>query len=608
MPEHALMNSTSLNRAGYGRAVLAALTGRDPAREEIVAAAVNDESRWTEIKNGAAALTFPELARALKGLQEAGHEAVLRDKNKEKNFLARTFNYFVPKTPFDQKEFYDFLRNSEDAAETVRGQLHKLREESKAKSGFLSTAFNIFSAEKPLEKIVTDVNEFAQYCVKNRISFEPRKGHLVEGEGFLQKNRFLIAAVGGALTGAVGIDPTAVSPEVASYPGFFFSKILPAFVVPFTALSLFKTASREGAAKDSLLFARFAMTMTLGAALSIGLVNAEKHLGLIGSAHMEEGAAAAQLAEDKATGFNPAEYMMDGVKLGVGAGVAYGMARYLRRRREGENAGENEFGIGGALVDASNFMSRQFNDIVTFGGVPAIYLLLGQTIAQKGFGEFGHYGGLYATAFGSMGLAMAMIGAGFYKSGVRNKQDWQAVYSVAKQGFCTSSSAATIDTIRDSLKHFGVSEKTRDLTPLATAFHMFGPTVCLGAIALYANAYYGHDQTLLEQAETLSLVIASMLAVRGVPTANAAMLSPVLHKNGLLTEKQIGTMSAAIMGPDRLLDMCETAVNTTADLLVLKWHDNSKWADNIARTKNGLMKAFPVFSRDCNEPPPEPRP
>lgn len=594
MPEHALMDSSSLNRGGYGRAVLAALTGGDPAREEIVAAAVNDNPRWDDIRNHRAALTFPELIRALEALHEAGFETGE-----------------VQGDPLLQKSFFDTLRRNADDAKQMAAQLEKLRETAKAEKGFLKIAFNLFSAGKPLEKILADIGTFAEYCNENNITFDAAAERLIAGKKpetvwhktahHLYEFRFLIAAVAGGTAGALGLNPADASPELAAYPGVFFSKVLPAFVVPFTALSLFKTASRDDAVKDSLLFGRFGLSMALGAALSMSVINAEKYMGWVGpdskpavetvltAATPESGKATSVLAS-AFENINPSAYMLDGVGLGLGGGIAYGVARYLRRRRGDGNAGENEFGIGKGLVKASNFMDSQFGNVITYGGIPAIGLLLSQTIAEKGVGEFGHYAGMYATVFGTLAVAQGMVAAGLYKSGFRTREDWKLVSDVAARAFATSSSAATIDTIKESLAKKGVSEQTRDLTPIVTNFHMFGPTVCLGALALYANAYFGYDQTLLQQAETLSLVIASMLAVRGVPTATGALLTPVLSKDGNLTPNQIGTVNAAVIGPDRLLDMCETVINTTADLLVLHWHDKSKWAENIAAGKEKIKE------------------
>ena len=584
MADASLMNSTSsFSLAAYGRRVrvLDALVDGDQAREDVVVRAINDNTRWTELRNGTVALTFPELVRALGDLEAAGYDVVSDERLKK-----------LKNTPFAQKEFYRFLRNSADADEEIRQMVHTLREEIKAERGFLSKAFNVFSSEDPLEKVVADVDTFAQYCEKNRVSFERLEKRLFSRESAAYEYRFLIAATCGVLAGAIGINPSVYSPELAEYPAIFFSKVLPAFIVPFTALSLFKTASRDDAIKDSLLFGRFAVTMTLGAALSMGVINAEKNMGWIGpdsrpdtqqvismevsSSAPEKKSALVRALDD----FNPSAFMLDGALVGVGAGALYGYARHRRRRDDGTSGlGEDgEFGIGRGGVKLSNFMEGQFNSVVTYGGIPAICLLLSQTIAEKGIGEFGHYGGLYATAFGSMALATMLVGAGLIAVGARSKEDWKSVFNVAQKAFSTSSGAATIDTIKDSLKQMGVSEKTRDLAPVATAFHMFGPTVCLGAIALYANAYFGNDQTLAEQAQTLGIVIASMLAVRGVPTANGALLTPVLNKDGFLTSSQVSTVNAAIIGPDRLLDMCETVVNTTADLLVLKWHDKSNGA------------------------------
>lgn len=532
------------------------------------------------------------------------------------------------RTPLSQPAFMEFLKESTDSA-AVMEQLEAIRSRCKQERGFLKKNFNVFASKDPLDAIVDSAASFEQFCRDNDITFddEAKALALAEKESLAEKLwewRFLIAAAGGALTGAAGIDIMSHSPELAAYPGVFFSKILPGFVVPFTALSLFKTASRDDAAKDALLFARFGVTMTLGAALSIAIINAEEHFGLIDTHNPPVIAAATQSMADQIPGaaeaaaaqavqnpsllasaldgLNPSAYMLDGVGLGLGLGVAYGLTRRRRARGEGDpsSAWDRATGLvasaadkpGQALIGVSNFMDGQFNNVVTYGGIPAIYLLLGHTIAEHGVGEFSHYAGLYATAFGSMGLATALVGAGLYASGVRSKEEWKAVSNVAHTAFSTSSGAATIDTIKESLKTLGVSEKTRDLTPIATAFHMFGPTVCLGSIALYANGYFGHEQTVLEQAQTLGIVIASMLAVRGVPTANGALLTPVLNKDGLLTPAQINTVNAAVIGPDRLLDMCETVVNTVADVLVLKWHDESNWAQNIAKVKGALWSGI----------------
>ncbi len=244
--------------------------------------------------------------------------------------------------------------------------------------------------------------------------FGPRLKTLFrKAAGHAYEYRFLIAATGGALAGAAGIDPSASSPELAAYPGVFFSKVLPAFIVPFTALSLFKTASRDDAVKDSLLFGRFAMTMTLGAALSMGIINAEKNMGWIGpdsrpdTQHAISTETAPPDSEKKSVlagvfeDINPSAYMMDGVMLGVSTGALYGYARHRRRREDGARGlgDDGELGIGRPVIKLSNFMEGQFNNVVTYGGIPAICLLLSQTIAEKGVGEFGHYGGLYATAF-----------------------------------------------------------------------------------------------------------------------------------------------------------------------------------------------------------------
>lgn len=625
----AFLSGSALSSRALNIRILDVLMDGNEDRAGIISDAVGGGERWQAIRQGREALTFPELIGILKKLDSNGFAP-----NPEKMQTSS-----LEATPLATPEFYNSLiRHFEDPG-ALYAQIELLRDRCKRERGFLKKAFTIFGSRNPLDAVLHDIAAFDTFCQKNSIVFDAKNQQLemvkVEtGKRIaheLWESRFLVAAVGASATGAAGIDLTPAMQQfgaelaeavgeplmktiVGDYPGTFFSKALSWFIVPFTGLSLFKTASQPGIFNDAKILGRFALGMFAGAAISIGLVNFEKNMGWIEryeapvsvSAPVSDLPPVPELVkteavllsadkEDKSLvsriyDVKPAEYMLDVVELSIVLGLLYGFARRNLERAESEKKASSAFsraadGPGRALLAASGVMDKSFAPFMTYGGIPAIWLSLSHAVAENGFAQFGQYVGLYETAFGSMGLAAVAIAATLYASGVRSKDDWKAVRDVATTAFSTSSGAATIPTIKQSLAKMGVVEQVRDLAPLATSFNMVGPTVCLGAIVLYANEFFGHSQTLSEQVGTMVVVLATMLGVRGVPASNVALLSPIMEKQGL-GEDNMKVLYGAVLGPDRLLDMVETVINTLADMAALKSQDNSLKAE--AEKKNRL--------------------
>ncbi len=129
--------------------------------------------------------------------------------------------------------------------------------------------------------------------------------------------------------------------------------------------------------------------------------------------------------------------------------------------------------------------------------------------------------------------------------------------------FSTASSNATLPvTMRVSEERNGTDENVHSFTlPLGATVNMDGTAFMQGCATVFIAEVYGIP---LSTGDFLTVVLMATLAsigTAGVPGAGLIMLSMVLHEVGLPLEG-IGI----ILGVDRVLDMCRTAVNVCGDL------------------------------------------
>ncbi len=129
--------------------------------------------------------------------------------------------------------------------------------------------------------------------------------------------------------------------------------------------------------------------------------------------------------------------------------------------------------------------------------------------------------------------------------------------------FSTASSNATLPvTMKVSEERMGTDESVHSFTlPLGATVNMDGTAFMQGCATVFIAEVYGIP---LSTGDFLTVVLMATLAsigTAGVPGAGLIMLSMVLHEVGLPIEG-IGI----ILGVDRILDMCRTAVNVCGDL------------------------------------------
>jgi Na+/H+-dicarboxylate symporter len=132
-------------------------------------------------------------------------------------------------------------------------------------------------------------------------------------------------------------------------------------------------------------------------------------------------------------------------------------------------------------------------------------------------------------------------------------------------GFSTSSSAATLPVTMERVeKNLGVDEEVASFVlPVGATINMDGTSLYQAVAAVFIAQALGLDLTILQQ---LTIVITATLAsigAAGVPGAGIIMLVIVLQAVQVPVEG-IGL----ILGVDRILDMCRTAVNITGDAAV----------------------------------------
>ena len=128
--------------------------------------------------------------------------------------------------------------------------------------------------------------------------------------------------------------------------------------------------------------------------------------------------------------------------------------------------------------------------------------------------------------------------------------------------FSTSSSNATLPvTMECAEENLGVSEEVSAFVlPLGATINMDGTALYQGAATIFIAQVYGLDLTLQQQLLVVLTATLASIGAAGVPGVGMITLALVLKTVGVPLEG-----IALILGVDRVLDMCRTAVNVTGD-------------------------------------------
>lgn len=135
------------------------------------------------------------------------------------------------------------------------------------------------------------------------------------------------------------------------------------------------------------------------------------------------------------------------------------------------------------------------------------------------------------------------------------------VISVA---FSTASSSASIPVTLETVQNkIGVSKNISSFTiPLGATINMDGTAIMQGVATVFIAQIYGVPLGLSDYAVVIATATLASIGTAGVPGVGLIMLSMVLTQVGIPVEG-----IALIIGIDRILDMCRTAVNVTGDAI-----------------------------------------
>ncbi|MFO8141271.1 MAG: dicarboxylate/amino acid:cation symporter [Marinobacter sp.] len=202
----------------------------------------------------------------------------------------------------------------------------------------------------------------------------------------------------------------------------------------------------------------------------------------------------------------------------------------------------------------------------------AVFGLMAQLTTTLGFKAMLGMASYVATVL--IGLALLMA---FYLlllkllAGVAPIQFLRDSRDVLLLAFSTSSSAAVMPlSIRIAEDKLGVRPSiSQFVVPLGATINMNGTALYQAVATVFLAQVYGIDLGLGSMALVVAMAVGASIGSPATPGVGIVILAMVLQSVGV---PPAGI--ALIMGVDRILDMCRTAINVTGDLVACKLLEN----------------------------------
>lgn len=164
-------------------------------------------------------------------------------------------------------------------------------------------------------------------------------------------------------------------------------------------------------------------------------------------------------------------------------------------------------------------------------------------------------------------LHLMIVYSGLFKifSKMKLRDFFKAIRPAMLLGFSTSSSAATLPVTMECVeKNVGVDEEVASFVlPIGATINMDGTSLYQAVAAVFIAQALGMDLGIAQQITIVFTATLASIGAAGVPGAGIIMLVIVLQAIQVPVEG-----IALILGVDRILDMCRTAVNITGDAAV----------------------------------------
>jgi DAACS family dicarboxylate/amino acid:cation (Na+ or H+) symporter len=156
----------------------------------------------------------------------------------------------------------------------------------------------------------------------------------------------------------------------------------------------------------------------------------------------------------------------------------------------------------------------------------------------------------------------AVLGVAARRSPLQFFRDCREVYLYA---FSTASSNATLPlSLKTAETKLGISPRiARFVLTVGSTANQNGTALFEGVTLLFLAQVYGLDLTVGQQVRVMVMSIVAGIGTAGVPGGSLPMVLIVAQSVGIPAEGM-----GLILGVDRFLDMCRTAVNVSGDLVI----------------------------------------
>jgi dicarboxylate/amino acid:cation (Na+ or H+) symporter, DAACS family len=195
----------------------------------------------------------------------------------------------------------------------------------------------------------------------------------------------------------------------------------------------------------------------------------------------------------------------------------------------------------------------------------AVFCLIFSTTAELGYHVLVALGAFVLTVLGGLAIHLCIVLPLLVKflGGMSPLEFFKKSRGTMVTAFSTSSSSATLPTtMKCAEEELGVPPRvSRFVLPLSASMNHNGTALFESVTVLFLAQAFGADLSLGQQIVVLVLCILTATGMAGVPGGSLPLIGLILVQVNV----PAGAI-ALVLGVDRILDMCRTMVNVTADL------------------------------------------
>ncbi len=210
----------------------------------------------------------------------------------------------------------------------------------------------------------------------------------------------------------------------------------------------------------------------------------------------------------------------------------------------------------------------------------AVFVLIAAVIARFGLDVIGSLGVYAITVVIGLLLHVALTYALIlkYLAGWRPLDFLRRIREPQLIAFSTSSSNATLPlTMETAEEELGVSKEVSSFVlPLGATINMDGTALYQAVATMFIFQVLVGDISIATQLMIVLTATLASIGAAGVPSAGIIILVLVLEQALAGTGVEPAAGIALVLGVDRILDMCRTAVNVTGDLTASAVIDRSE--------------------------------